>query len=807
MFTFCDKSCSKCSANEVNNCYAFLGHDALSTSSNDKTEMSDASTAAKMQPRGSESVEKITSESAFVAQHDRDDFIVHMHRDGRHYVSCYACRSHPDVVRIHSHKGRLPAIATVEGTIFRQALVSDHIASPWHSAAKKCHRLTKISKVEVAQQGPLDRHVSKANEALANKVGSLMVSVYNDAKRLTLSGYSWPSRMVASQIAQCFQFNDAHIKSDDQHFDLQYISPNSHSTFLKCIVAAHAGQVLDTLLQSRAISLRLDGSVDRAQIDKIYVLAKCVTCKGDTQEFFIGLAEPDQRGAVGILNAVKESLITNFGTDGIKVLRRITSIVTDGASVNIGDKNGLWTLLQAEIEHMAQVEADNNISSETESLPVLPLLKVWCAVHRSQLAWHSVSESVFEVKHIFQNLISIVSFFHTSGVRTRELKAVADDNHLNLVSLPRVFEIRWTEFSYSLLTAVLSSWQAIVTYLTKSPDASAKGHMRFLTSLSNLKLLTFLADVLFLFSRFQMRLQSDSTTLLDMQAAVTNVHARIVELTHKPLVGGWQEALTESVTESNEEVFLKGIRLQPDKPRRRDKHHLFVSDKRDSTAVCNEIAASLTEFLRQRFEVNEELISLLIPFVQFDEQNVNLRKIHAVFGSDLDLPEFSCEFSELACQEKLIAMKLPDLVAKLSSNADSYPNVLSVLSRILAAKPHSADVERCISASNLLKTCLRSGLSLDTENTYLFIHHNLPTTSSWDPRSAVLLWLLAHRHRINLCQKAKSQPHFRHVFDEARLHKELEPEDECGQTQAESGGVQSSESTDHKQKAAKKRFF
>ena len=83
----------------------------------------------------------------------------------------------------------------------------------------------------------------------------------------------------------------------------------------------------------------------------------------------------------------------------------------------------------------------------------------------------------------------------------------------------------------------------------------------------------------------------------------------------------------------------------------------------------------------------------------------------------------------------------------------------------------------------------------------------MPTTASWDPRPAVLQWLLAHRHRMNLCQKAKSQPHFRHVFEEARLHKELEPEDECGQTQAESGRVQSSETTDNKHKAAKKRFF
>jgi len=46
-------------------------------------------------------------------------------------------------------------------------------------------------------------------------------------------------------------------------------------------------------------------------------------------------------------------------------------------------------------------------------------------------------------------------------------------------------------------------------------------------------------------------------------------------------------------------------------------------------------------FLRQRFAVNETLVSLLIPFVQFNKDNVNLRRIHAVLGADLDLAEMS----------------------------------------------------------------------------------------------------------------------------------------------------------------------
>jgi len=58
----------------------------------------------------------------------------------------------------------------------------------------KCDRLNKLSTVEKSLQAPLDQLISTGNEALANKEGNLMVSVYNDAKRLTRSlRASWPS--------------------------------------------------------------------------------------------------------------------------------------------------------------------------------------------------------------------------------------------------------------------------------------------------------------------------------------------------------------------------------------------------------------------------------------------------------------------------------------------------------------------------------------------------------------------------------------------------------------------------------------
>ena len=103
---------------------------------------------------------------------------------------------------------------------------------------------------------------------------------------------------------------------------------------------------------------------------------------------------------------------------------------------------------------------------------------------------------------------------------------------------------------------------------------------------------------------------------------------------------------------------------------------------------------------------------------------MNLHQIHAVFGSDLDITGLSCEFTEVASQKNVASLELPYLVKQLAANADSYPNVLCILSRILAAKPHSAF---SISANNLLKTSLRASLKFDTEN---FILNLSPHSSS-----------------------------------------------------------------------------
>lgn len=105
----------------------------------------------------------------------------------------------------------------------------------------------------------------------------------------------------------------------------------------------------------------------------------------------------------------------------------------------------------------------------------------------------------------------------------------------------------------------------------------------------------------------------------------------------------------------------------------------------------------------------------------------------------------------------------------------TFHKYCNIFARILVAKPHSADVERLISASNLLKSPLRSTMSVKTENMYLYIHYNMPPLYEWDPNMSIVKWIKSKKHRIITRKKAKEQNYFNGVFPEAKKkHHQIE---------------------------------
>lgn len=136
--------------------------------------------------------------------------------------------------------------------------------------------------------------------------------------------------------------------------------------------------------------------------------------------------------------------------------------------------------------------------------------------------------------------------------------------------------------------------------------------------------------------------------------------------------------------------------------------------------------------------------------------------------------------------EKFKKLPLQERVHRLSQSED-YPNLKVTLARILAAKPHSADVERLIRSSVVLKSPDRSGMTLQTEDFYLYVYYiyNMPPIDQWDPRPAVWNWMDAKMHRTRDRLKGKQQEYFKGIFLEATKPKKRKLE-ECEEDPAPS---------------------
>lgn len=111
-------------------------------------------------------------------------------------------------------------------------------------------------------------------------------------------------------------------------------------------------------------------------------------------------------------------------------------------------------------------------------------------------------------------------------------------------------------------------------------------------------------------------------------------------------------------------------------------------------------------------------------------------------------------------------MSMASFVEHLSKSG-SFNTILTMFSRVLVAKPHSANVERLISTSNILKSAGRQNLLVESENEYLFVHFNVPPLSLWNPRDAVLLWTNETNRRVKETPKTREQSWFKGVFAEA----------------------------------------
>ena len=164
--------------------------------------------------------------------------------------------------------------------------------------------------------------------------------------------------------------------------------------------------------------------------------------------------------------------------------------------------------------------------------------------------------------------------------------------------------------------------------------------------------------------------------------------------------------------------------------------------------------------------MDQRLVGILRPFVSI-QAGCDM-KVHNAIGVDLNLMELTLEFDDVLRSgdaDDVRKLKLRQLVERLGRNKNIYPNMIIVLSN-----PHSCDIERLISACNLLKTPMRNGMDIKTQNLYLYVHISMETLEEWGPRRpCIIRWLNQKEHRKKTVEKAKRQIWFKGVFKEANV--------------------------------------
>jgi len=190
-------------------------------------------------------------------------------------------------------------------------------------------------------------------------------------------------------------------------------------------------------------------------------MANYITMNGELQTAYRGLSESEDTGSNGLFRALQEAT-EKCGLKWDSIFVKTTSIVTDGASENTGQHHSLWGLLSRE----------RNSSKQS----VILLMVIWCGVHRSQLAFKDMTVSVPEASHVIADCKAVTSFYNASAIRTKEIrKAAAEDISASCVQYPSVNDIRFTEYSYKLLSAVLGNHEAMITHLASMDTTEAKG--------------------------------------------------------------------------------------------------------------------------------------------------------------------------------------------------------------------------------------------------------------------------------------------------------------------------------------------
>lgn len=423
---------------------------------------------------------------------------------------------------------------------------------------------------------------------------------------------------------------------------------------------------------------------------------------------FFNLLELESQDAECIVKAIW-TCFRDAGFSDTFIKNNMVTLLTDGASVMVGSKSGVWTRMKADIPH---------------------LLTFHCMAHRLELSVHDVKKDVTGVNRFTSFMDKLYSFYSASPKNTRAIQDISSELHTQFQKIGRVLGVRWASSSLRTVKAVWTSYKALYTHFSRGAETCTKnaeravflGMKKKLETAEFLKDLGFLYDVLSELSILSKVLQSRKITIMRANAEISRSIRMLLSFKENPGLK------TNEVTTAIREGEFCDIEI-----RNTGKENINQ----------NQFLQSLVDSMSRRLLNNSETIYQDLDVVQTQIFNVEPMSDATNVG-EKEVKNIAQRFN-LDEEQCIVDFRLKNLKSEF----------MKLIQVVVCS---TAECERGFSCMNNIITDLRSVLLIPHVSNLMFISINGPALEKFQPESYVKLWLKEHRKATDKLRGTSVRP-------------------------------------------------
>ncbi|XP_073713752.1 protein FAM200A [Misgurnus anguillicaudatus] len=438
------------------------------------------------------------------------------------------------------------------------------------------------------------------------------------------------------------------------------LSANSATRRIEVLAEDCSSRLNKDLIKTEAMSLAIDSSCDRTDMEQLSVFARYFDGNKFREELLCLLPLSGRTTGEIIFNELTQF----FAKTGLDVAK-VVSVVTDGAPSMVGHRKGLVSRLSA-------------INPE--------LLTFHCIIHQSVLC----AKLGKEMKEVMDTVTRLVNFVReNSSLQHRIFRALLEEMSAEHTDLLLHNDVRWLSKG-RVLERVCDLHGELVSFFSSLTSQKAHEFHAFLIDKKEMACVCFLSDIMSHLNHLNLQLQGKNHTVADMYEAIDAFQAKLSLL----------------------ERDIRGRKLHF--PRLRQ--HCEKNDMRREDPALTQFVTNLTENFKERFENNHKLSRDILLFLRQpfsaspDGQWTSEAK---KLLPSIDEPSLQMEVLEMKTSDVLKAYHKETGLSEFWINVDRdrFKNTRSIAMLLLTIFPSTYICESSFSAMNCLKNQARNRLS------------------------------------------------------------------------------------------------